>query len=63
MTPTGMHIPTRANFASPILRVRDGRFGIKAAENNVYSALFDTCPPGAPLLVWKIGAPPLGCFI
>eukprot|EP00959_Pyramimonas_sp_CCMP1952_P283107 5917609-Pyramimonas_sp.AAC.1 len=63
MTPAGMHDPQRANTTIPILWVRDERFGFKAAENKIYSARCDTCPPGAPLLVWKTGAPPLGCFI
>eukprot|EP00959_Pyramimonas_sp_CCMP1952_P038832 812881-Pyramimonas_sp.AAC.1 len=57
-----MQIPERANTTIPILRVRDERLGLEAAENKIYSARCDTCPPGAPLLVWNTGALPLGCF-
>eukprot|EP00959_Pyramimonas_sp_CCMP1952_P035603 745561-Pyramimonas_sp.AAC.1 len=58
-----MKIPERANTTIPILRIRDERFGIKAAQTQTYSARCDTCPQGAPVLVWDPGSPPLGCFI
>ncbi|CAK0805674.1 unnamed protein product, partial [Prorocentrum cordatum] len=38
MTPTGMKIPERANTTIPILRIRDERFGLKAAQTQIYSA-------------------------
>ncbi|CAK0857079.1 unnamed protein product [Prorocentrum cordatum] len=63
MEPTGMKIPECANTTIPVLRIRDDRFGIKAAQTRTYSARCDTCPQGAPLLVWDPGSPPLGCFI
>ncbi|CAK0891188.1 unnamed protein product, partial [Prorocentrum cordatum] len=38
MEPTGMKIPERANTTIPILRIRDERFGLKAAQTQTYSA-------------------------
>ncbi|CAK0828509.1 unnamed protein product, partial [Prorocentrum cordatum] len=38
MTPTGMKIPERANTTIPILRIRNERFGLKAAQAQIYSA-------------------------
>eukprot|EP00959_Pyramimonas_sp_CCMP1952_P355068 7437729-Pyramimonas_sp.AAC.1 len=55
--------PSSVGAAIPPHRLTDGRLGAEAHHAQIYSATCDTCPPGSPLLEWKLGRPALGCFM
>eukprot|EP00959_Pyramimonas_sp_CCMP1952_P466949 9490773-Pyramimonas_sp.AAC.1 len=63
MVPPTQHCPKIARATLPAKRILDGRFGGEAHTTGSYSAKCDTFPPGGPLLVWKVDASALGCFI